>query len=127
MTGVGGVVAGVGVVLLAIVGLARYLLSDRSVAATHTKQIADMRADMASMKTEMALLRHEIAEQRTLKHAIRTEFAKTVMLLAFVEEANCTCGALEQFKPIIAGVLDEARRQGVLDQHAHEPNEGGPT
>lgn len=124
MTGVGSVVAGVGVVLLAIVGLARYLLSDRSVAATHTRQIADMRADMASMKTEMTILRNEIAEQRTLKHAIRTEFAKTVMLLSFVEEANCTCGVLDQFRPIIDGVLEDARRQGILDQHQHNRREG---
>ena len=104
------------VVITAIIGLATFLLSNNTVAATHTEQIGDLKSEMATMKTEMALLRTEIAEQRTLKHAIRTEFTKTVMLLSLVEEADCTCGVLDPFRDIIHNVLSDAREQGVLDQ-----------
>lgn len=96
MSDAGSVVAGLGVVFIAIVGLARYLLSDRSVAATHTKQIADLKAELAAMRVEMAMLRNEVAEQHHLKHVAIGKQSAAEGTLDLVRSLydQCTCGAL---------------------------------
>ena len=113
---------GIGATLVVIVALARYLLSDKSVAATHTQQIASMRADIATMKKEIEVLQEEVTTQRTLKHGFKNELTRALLLLYFVRQADCTCGALVPVKTLIDRLIDEAEREGLLSQ-PHEIRE----
>ena len=95
--------SGLALVILAIVGLGRYLLSDKSVATSQRAEIRELRADIVHLKEQMARLEVLYDEQRTLKHAANNSLAKATLTLDLVRglALKCTCGALDPLGDIL--------------------------
>lgn len=102
----GGLIAGLGVVLLAIVSLARFLLGDNKVAATHTQQIAALTTTVARLEAKVAVMDEQITVQRSLKHDMRQDLMKALFPLGMVAEAD-SFEKVEMLQPTIRSVLTE--------------------
>lgn len=78
---------GVSAALIALISLARLLLSDRS-----------LRNDMKGMQERMSRMEKDNKEQHHLKHQAVQEQVKYQMLLGtiIVLAEDCTCGALDK-------------------------------
>ena len=99
------------VVITAIVGLATFLLSNNTVAATHTEQIAALTATVVRLEEKVAHMGEEIVLQRSLKHDMRQDLTKATFPLSMVAEA-------EDFETI--RLLQPTIRSVVADIQAKE-------
>jgi hypothetical protein len=103
--------AGIVAVLVALIGLARFLLGDN-------REVTQLRADLGSLNEKVSKLEVLYDEQRTEKHALRNELTKLQMLLGIIVDLadRCTCGALALVDDLMKKSAD-----GTFTD-AHHPN-----
>lgn len=99
-----GGIYGVFGVVIATIALARFLLGDKSVAATHTEQINALTATVARLEAKVAEMDKENVFQRSLKHDMRQDLTKATFPLSMVAEAE-DFETIERLKPTIRSVL----------------------
>lgn len=99
--------AGIGVVVIAAIGLVKFLLGDRSASTTQRSQIQALQKDVIELKTQVSVLQTDLGEQRSLKHKALNQLAVARGVLHVVGQLadTCTCGALQP----MGGLLDDAR------------------
>lgn len=87
---------GGGLGLMAMVGLIRYLLGDRTATGVLQQEISDLRKEIRENARKIAELEALYDEQRREKHRLNNELGRAQMLLGVVGELaeQCTCGAL---------------------------------
>ena len=73
------------------------------------RQSKQHRADMAHVNKKIEELEEENVRQRSMKHKVSGDLAKTVIALALVQRLarECTCNVLSPLKDIIERLLDE--------------------
>lgn len=93
---------GGGLGLIAIISFIRWLLGDQG-------QVSLLRSEVGELRERQAILEAEIVEQRSMKHAISADLAKTVMALEVLRRLshNCTCQALISVEEIVDQLLGE--------------------
>ena len=96
-------VAGLGVVIIAVIGLAKFLLGDRTVAMSNAQHISELREDITTLERKVEALEHDLDEQRTMKHALKNELTKALLVISFIKSStpHCTCGVLDRVRPLI--------------------------
>jgi hypothetical protein len=98
-TGVGGL----GLVVVSVIALVRYLLSDKSVATTHATQIQALEKRCDGLERSVHELEQENREQRSAKHEALNRLAIASGTLSIVGRLydKCTCGALDVIADLI--------------------------
>lgn len=84
-----GALVGGAAALVLLIGLARYLLLDKSA-------VGELRRDLTDLRLKVDRLEHELNEQRGLKHKALSDLAVARGVLHMVKQLaqECTCGAL---------------------------------
>ena len=100
--------AGVTAIVVALVALGRFLLSDK-------REITDLRLDIRELRDHVMKLEALYDEQRTEKHRILNELTKASMLLGIIVDLadKCTCGAL--------ALVDDLMRRVSTGSFVDEP------
>lgn len=106
------------VVITAIIGLATFLLSNNTVAATHTEQIAALTKTVTRLEARLEVLQEDNELQHSLKHAMRQDVTKALFPLEMVLEAE-DFGVVERLKPMIGSFVAEFK-QKEADRRARE-------
>lgn len=97
---------GVGFVLIAVIAFVRFLLSDRTVAATHTQQINTLTRNVARLEEKIQMMDDELSMQRSLKHDMRGDLQKAVGPLYMIRDAH-DFATVEVVKPLITRFLED--------------------
>jgi hypothetical protein len=100
---------GAGVIVLAVVALARTLLLDRSAFNQQEGEIRQLRSDVANLSAKVEAITGLYEEQRSQKHKALNDIAKCVMALHLIYELSkdCTCNALAKVDSIVVSLLTD--------------------
>lgn len=103
---------GVGVVLLSMIALAKYLLGDRHVSDIQATEIRSLRDELNAVRERLVIVEQDSLDQHKQKHAAQNRLSNALLTLDVVHRlyVNCTCGALAPIGPI----LDDMSNRGQL-------------
>lgn len=103
-----GEVVGWSAAVIAAIALVRTLLLDRSAFIQQKAEIVVLRADITTLKSQVAHIEGMYDEQRTLKHKALNDLTKATLIIKIVEDlyAKCECGVLDPIIDVLRNITD---------------------